>query len=432
MKILFIHLVPPESRKVYHGFNHGIGYLSACLKQEGHQTRLIEMDALDEKALGGAIDDCSFDIIGLSSTSGQIPLMENVCEFLSTRFKGFVFAGGVGPMVEPERVLDFAGVTGVCVGEGENAFRNLVKQIETNKDFHATENFSFKRDGTFIKNAPARLVSLDELPFPDRSIFPVQSFLKRYGSLVGMEFLASRGCPYHCAYCGNDFFNRLYNREGGFFRVRSVASVIAEVLSVKRNFGNFSLAGFHDDIFALDERWLEEFSDTYKQKVTTPFWCNQKPDIFDERRAKLLKKAGCVRVHIGIECGNARIRKEILGRDISDEEIVEAFRIAKSFGMKTVSFNMLGLPGETEEDMAQTVRLNRKIKPDWLLCSVFYPFPGTKLYEVCLRRGLMKKRGLGSDYYRADWSIDSEVISRARLREIYDNFPKLVYAGQNK
>jgi len=432
MKILFIHLVPPESGKVYHGFNHGIGYLSAYLKRDGHQTHLLEIAALNEKPLSRALGEFAPHLIGLSSTSGQVPLMERLCEFLSACFDGPVFAGGVGPTVEPERVLDFAGVAGVCIGEGEEAFCKLAGKIERSEDFHLTDNFIFKRDGVTVTDDAAVLARLDELPFPDRSIFPVKSFLKRYGNLIGMEFLAGRGCPFRCAYCGNDFFNRLYGKQGGFFRVRSVGRVIDEVLRVKRTFGDFNLAGFHDDIFGLDEGWLEEFSHDYRRRVGTPFWCNQKPDIFDARRAKLLKKAGCVRVHMGVECGNGRIRKEVLGRDISDEQIVEAFRIAKTFGMKTVSFNMLGLPGETEKELLQTVRLNRKIKPDWLLYSIFHPFPGTELYEVCLRKGLVKKGSAGGDYYSPDWSIDSKLISRRRLREIYDSFPKLVYAGRNK
>jgi radical SAM superfamily enzyme YgiQ (UPF0313 family) len=203
--------------------------------------------------------------------------------------------------------------------------------------------------------------------------------------------------------------------------------VIDEILSARKVSGGFGLVGFHDDIFGVDPAWLAEFSEMYKRKVALPFWCNQKPDLFDKRRAKLLRDAGCVRVHLGIESGSPSIRKELLGRDISDEEIVEAFALARSLGMKTVSFNMIGLPGETEEDIMQTIRLNRKVKPGWLLYSVFYPFPGTKLYDTCIREGLIQARHIGDDYYNAEWSIDSPAISRERLQEIYADFQHLVY-----
>jgi len=427
MRILFIHLVPPESRKVYHGFYHGIGYLSACLKFDSHAMSLFETDRLNGGSLTAELKKFSPDVIALSSASAQIPLMEKVAELLAPDFKGLVFAGGPGPMVEPERVLKFPAVAGVCIGEGERAFRNLLRSIEKGRDFYSTENFIFKRDGALIRNPLHAPADLDDLPFPDRSIFPVKEFLERFGSLVGMEFMASRGCPYHCRYCGNDFLNALYKDWGGFHRVRSVGSVIEEILDVKRTYGDFPLIGFHDDIFAVPLSWLEEFSRQYPSKVGVPFWCNQRADIFDARRGKLLKQAGCVRVHIAIESGSARLRKELLARDISDEEILDAFLRARSLGMKTVSFNMIGLPGETEVDIMRTIELNQKIRPDWLLYSIFHPFPGTPLYGLCREKGYISRGDAPVDYYSADWSIDSPFISKERLFDIYENFTKLVY-----
>ena len=427
MRILFIHLVPPESRKVYHGFHHGIGCLSACLKLDSHVTSLFETDRLSKESLTAELKRFSPDVIALSSASAQIPLMEKVAEFLPPDFKGMVFAGGLGPMVEPERVLKFAGVTGVCIGEGEGAFRNLLKSIEKGKDFCSTENFIFRKDGGLIRNSLDAPAVLDELPFPDRSIFPMKDFLVRFGSLVGMEFIAGRGCPYHCTYCGNDFLNALYKDWGGFHRVRSVGSVIEEILEVKRAYGDFPLIGFHDDIFAVPLSWLEEFSRQYSSKVGVPFWCNQRADVFDVRRGKLLKRAGCIRVHIAIESGSARLRKELLARNISDEEIIGAFAAARSLGMRTVSFNIIGLPGETEDDIMQTIGLNRKIRPDWLLYSIFHPFPGTPLYDLCREKGYIGRRDAPVDYYSADWSIDSPFISKERLFDIYENFTRLVY-----
>ena len=144
----------------------------------------------------------------------------------------------------------------------------------------------------------------------------------------------------------------------------------------------------------------------------------------------MLRKAGCVRVHMAIETGDPWLRKEILNRDISDEQILEAFAFLRKAGLKTLAFNMLGLPQETEETIRKTVDLNRRIRPDWIPVTLFQPFPGTALFRFCEERGLLEPRRPG-DYYAEDTIVKNPLLPKDVLYGYLRNFVSLVY-GKKK
>ena len=147
----------------------------------------------------------------------------------------------------------------------------------------------------------------------------------------------------------------------------------------------------------------------------------------DRARLRALARAGCVRVHLGVESGNDWIRKEILGRPIEKEEIVEAFRLAKSYGLKTVSFNMIGVPHETDETIWETIELNRRLRPHWIHLSVFIPYPGTPLFDYCKARGWRGE--VGADYYDPRNAMDQPGLSRERVFEYFERFFPMVYGN---
>jgi tetratricopeptide (TPR) repeat protein len=112
--------------------------------------------------------------------------------------------------------------------------------------------------------------------------------------------------------------------------------------------------------------------------------------LINDEICKLLKDAGCEGIAIGIESGSEEIRKKVLNRKMSDELIIAAFKAAKKTGLKTSSFNMVGIPGETPEDFQKTIELNRKIMPDQMQLTIFYPYPGTRLGDYCFDKGYVK------------------------------------------
>ena len=163
---------------------------------------------------------------------------------------------------------------------------------------------------------------------------------------------------------------------------------MAEIELVKKQY-NFKYFKMDDDTFSLHKPWLLEFCEKYAQKFDMGFECNVRVGTIDEECLVALKKAGCQLIKVGLEAGNEKLRKEILGRNISNEEIIKLFALADKVGLQKLTFNMIGIPGETKKTIRETINLNAKIKADFMLATVFYPYPETLLGEKCAREGLI-------------------------------------------
>jgi len=144
----------------------------------------------------------------------------------------------------------------------------------------------------------------------------------------------------------------------------------------------------------------------------------------------LLKKAGCVRVSIGIESGDPGIRNDVLKRHQTDEQIIETFKWAKEIGLKTYSFNMIGIPQENYESILKTIELNRKIQPDYVGVSIFNAYKGTWLYDYCDENNLLK--GISSESYFQSSNVIHPRFSVKELKKIRDSFGFEVYKKHNK
>ena len=441
MLVVFINPVPSEDKKVYTGYSHGIGYLSAVAKAAGHRTALVTI-AGREEGLARRIAEMEPDVVALTGTSAQWGLAAWVAREVSRALPEVpIIAGGVHSTVATEDVISTPGVWAACRGEGEAALPEMLARLEWG-GWEETPGFWTRPQvlsgvgptpivtegtearvahGEVVRNATAPLGDLAALPHPDRAIYDYQAILDRNRNNVGAEFMASRGCPFTCTYCINSAMSELTGGAWRHVRYRPVADMVAEIEEVLARYSGVKMIGFHDDIFGLDKAWLREFAEAYRSRIDIPFWCNERVGTFDEDDVSVLKEAGCFRIHMGIESADDTLRREILRRDISSEEIEEAFAMLKRAGIRTVAFNMIGVPYETEETVKATVELNRRIRPDWLVVSIFSPFPGTRLRELAAEKGWLKA-GLPESYYEATWALEQPSISRERLVWYYEHF----------
>jgi len=423
MRILFIHPVP-KLWKGYNGFYQGVGYISAVLKKGGHRTALLEPDRFEESVIDKGIADFSPDLIAMSITSNQKSLSERITNFVSRKYRKPVVLGGVHPTVAPDEVIKWEGAMGVCIGEGEFPMLELADALEKERDHTAVKNFWFNQDGRIIKNEIRQLVDdLDSLPFPDRELYDYQKMIDCAD--LGAEFMGSRGCPMLCTYCVNHTYQRLFRNKGRYLRYRSVENLLKEVNEVRSRYRNVNYLGFHDDTFTINKQWLEEFCDKYTKDVKLPFWCNGRVDTVDGRTAAMLKKAGCVCVHIGVESGNDYMRREVLKKGITKEQIINCFRLFKEASIGTSAFNMIGLPNETPGMIEESIALNRKVEPDYAFVSVFYPYPGTELYTVCRDKGWISSRKVES-YLGSTSVLDQPSITKEEVAYYYRVFRSLV------
>lgn len=408
MNILFIYPVPPQ-RFVPRGFSHGIGSMSAMLKRAGHTAELIYIESLDEAELVRRITP-STALVAVSSTTDQFTLAKQAIAWIEKRFDIPVVLGGVHATVAPEQAVRTEGLLGICVGEGDEAIVDLAQALDRHADVSHIRNFWFRKGNSVIRNEVRPLVrDLDSLPFPDRSIFDYQSILD-LNYQDGAEFMVGRGCPFHCAFCINKKLQDLYRDKGPFVRFRSVDNVIAEIKAVTRDYTNIRKITFQDDILGLNKTWLAEFSARYGREIRIPFRCNIRADGVNEEILSLLKQAGCTELWVGVECGNETLRNSLLNKQIPTQTIINAFRLIRSFNIASKAFNMIGLPGETPQNIEETFQLNKAIKPDIRSVTIFRPYPGTALYDYCAEKNWISNRTVSG--YWEESILDQPTLSR--------------------
>ncbi len=430
MKVLFIYT--DVSSAV--GFSSGIGVLSALLKREGHETKLIhvsnELDyPLDVERINRDIADYSPGLICFSVTTNQWYFTGQIGKEIKRKFEIPIVVGGPHATAAPDDAIAEPWVDVVCRGEGDRALTDLVRQIASGLPFAGIPNLSHKKNGNVIREPLGPWVdNLDTLPFEDRKIFNYSRIVDTRDGWA--EVIVTRGCPYACTYCFNqpsfDKYKKYLKANTGtsvtkrdYTRRRSVDSTIRMLKELKMTYPNITGFTFVDDILAIDGEWFEEFARRYSKEIELPYACTSHPLLFDEKVAKLLKDSGCKVVKMGVESGNPEIRKRVLKRNISNEHLVEVFELAKKFGLKPQAFNMIGLPGETFENMMETVQLNAQMKPYIVWLSTFIPYPGTALYKLCREKGMIDEAKWNqADSYRGESVLKDEYLPPLKFKKI--------------
>ncbi len=355
----------------------GIMQLSSVLKQAGHEVALSIASQEDPVQVAR---DFEPDILGYSVMTGSQRYYFDLNLSIRNALKGkevmSVF-GGPHPTFFPE-MIEEPGVDGLCIGEGEGPLVDLANALGNGGIKPDLANWWFKIEDEIVRNPVRPLVQdLGELPHPDRQLIYDKHEYGRNSRIK--HFMGSRGCPYQCTYCFNHAYYQIYKKERRGNQ-RPVDSIIDEVNWVRSNWP-LEHVFFIDDLFIIFDDWLEEFADKWPREVGLPFFCNVRADLMVRwpHKAELLAKAGAYTVSMGIEAANDRIRKELLKRHMTREQIVEAGRLLHNVGINVTATNILGLPGSRLEDDLDTMRLNADAKISYGHAFLFQPYPGTEL-----------------------------------------------------
>lgn len=373
----------------------GIACLSAALKQAGHRASLIHLVSPPQREwLVEEVRSHRCDLLAFSSTTHMFRHVRKWARWLKEETGIPAVCGGVHPTIAPEEVIAVPGIDLACRGEAEETLVELCSALEEGKDPAGIPGLVTLRSGA-VNMTPCRPLcqDLDELPFPDRSLFDPGLFCT--DQLPRGTLMASRGCPFNCTYCSNHAQKSVYPNPGQYVRFRSPENVVAEIEMMIEKDPAIEYIRFDDDILTVDRDWLARLSELYRSRVAMPFICNSRVNFMDGEVARLLAEMGCRAVCMGIESGNPWMREEVLNRRMSNERITAAFRVCREAGIKTVSTNMVGLPFETASMVLDTIRLNACCHPDTIQVSTFIPYPGTELHRVCTEHGLIE--GVGAD-----------------------------------
>ena len=416
MKITFVYYdaIKPGHRTWRGMYNFGIASLSAVLKKEGFETSLIHIwQPVERREYERLIREEGPDIVAFSVTTNIFPNAREIAGWTKGVVDAPVVFGGVHAILDPESVLADSSIDAVCTGEGEWALLEFARCLSGNgRSGRYIKNMWIKEGGIVHRNDRYLIPDLDSLPFPDKEIFDYERIYREV-ERRGL-FIASRGCPYTCAYCCNRSIREaLGYTPGGYVRFKTVDYIIAEIKDEILRYPFVERIHFEDDILPIDRVWFGEFIETYRREIGLPFDCNLMPAMATKEIVDLLKRGGCDKVLIGIESGNDYVRREVMNRAVSTDKIREAFSLVREAGMVSYAFNMVGLPGEDAGMMLDTLKLNAEISPDQNQVMIFYPYPGTLLYRKCEEEGLLTERNLPS--YEVDTVLNYGRSHRARI-----------------
>ncbi|CAB1079490.1 hypothetical protein D1AOALGA4SA_7201 [Olavius algarvensis Delta 1 endosymbiont] len=388
MKILFIY--PNAGSQP--GFNYGIAHLSAVLKEAGHQVALWQL-CEDIAALPSETEFIerlkseAADIIGFSVVTNQWPYTARLAAWARKATRAPLVCGGIHTMAAGEEVLQSGLFDYIIRGEAEEALAEFVEKFQHGEDVFRVRNLGYQRDGKVHLNPLRPLPDLLNLPFKDYEIFDFQNIIAAKKGWVGL--MASRGCPFSCTYCFNHQLVSQYRADLqcsfkglNYIRHFAVEQLMAEIAYLQENYDDIAMFILDDDLFTFYRPYVEQFCKAYRKVSSLPFVVNAHVGFFDENRAGWLADAGCKIIKFGVESGSERIRSQILQRRMTNQKIIKAIRTAHKHGLHTSVFLMIGLPGETREDLMATVKLMAAARPGRYRWSFFFPFPGTRAYEI--------------------------------------------------
>jgi anaerobic magnesium-protoporphyrin IX monomethyl ester cyclase len=284
----------------------------------------------------------------------------------------------------------------VLLGEGEETLVELLDQLSARNEagFDSILGLAYKVNDLPHRN-PRRpdISDLDALPFPAWDLVNIEKYrsvwMKKHG-YFSMNLVTTRGCPFHCNWCAKPIWGQRYHS-------RSPENVAAEMKWLKEEYHPDHI-WFADDILGLKPGWLPRFADAvHAQGSLIPFKCLSRADLLTRKgEVEALARAGAQTVWLGAESGSQKIL-DAMDKGTQVEQIYEARRLLKAAGIRACFFLQFGYPGETRDDIEETIQLVRDADPDDIGISVSYPLPGTKFYDT-VREQLGDKQNWQDSY----------------------------------
>lgn len=356
----------------------GVMLLSACLGKHGHVRDVFVAEKT--KDLVGDVKAFAPDILAFSTMSAGINFALETMRKLKAATGAITLMGGPHATFYPE-IIKEEGVDAVCIGEGEGAIVDLAEAIDKKGEIYGIKNLWIKdreNPETIYKNELRDRSDINELPIFDRDLY-----FNKYQELADAptkKIFIAKGCPFDCSYCFNHSLKQMYKGKGKYLQFYTVDRVLDEIRQINEKWGMEWLQIITDTV-NVDREWFMEFMKRYKEEFDIKYICNVRIDHIDEEIVKMMKDSGCDRVNYGIEHGNYEIRKNVLKRDMSDEDIIKGGQLFNKYGMRVQTANIIGVPHETVETAMSTVWLNRKVKPDIAQIFILQPYPKTQIYE---------------------------------------------------
>lgn len=461
MEINRILLIAPPALtfKVYRDISPmppmGLGYLASvvenmgievkildCLMSGWHKEEVVNGDlirvGLSEKEIVEHILDFNPDLIGLNCQfSRQHRIYGKIFSLIKRVSPECVtVAGGAHTSACPEEVLSEQGCDYVIMGEAEDSFKLLIECLLLNKDISTIDGLGWKQDGKLKINLKNHwILDLDSLPFPAHHLMSLEKYFNleiSHGFRHGGKFfpiITSRGCVARCNFCS------AHKVWGNKYRTRSIDNVIKEMRLLKDGYGIQELMFEDDNVTADPKRAKELFSRMIEEKLDFIWDTPNGVGIWsmDEEMLDLMKQSGCVNVNFPVESGSQRVVNEVIRKPLNLAKVKKLTDYCRKIKLGYGMFFIVGLPGETKEDIWRSFRFAVSCKVPAPFFSVATPYPGTALFEQCKNNSLFSREFSFEGLFIRSFLIKTKEWDGNDLRKIlrkglfYLKINKLIY-----
>jgi anaerobic magnesium-protoporphyrin IX monomethyl ester cyclase len=375
------HRLPRKlTKQVPHAYPFWFAQCGALLKGKGYQVHYLDSIA-EGLGVDGTVqrfEELRPEMVVIATSTPTIHTDLLMARVAKERIGAFTVMVDTHVTVFHQEIVSEPFVDAAVRGEFEVAIPEIADSLNRGGDLTRVPGVTWKRDHTVTVNPDRPLIKdLDELPWPDRDLVPAEQYI------VGLRtqdpcfmVMASRGCPFRCTFCL--WVPVMFNNK---VRFRDVEKVVDEILDLQRRYRAREVF-FHDDTVNITVRRVEEICHAILRRGVKIGWIanfradQTTPDLF-----RLMKRAGCTKILLGVESGSQRLLDETIDKEITLQEVEDTIRWAKQAGIRVHCTYSLGAPGETRETLKETLEFIKKTEPDDIQVSLMTPIPGTPFYE---------------------------------------------------
>ena len=368
----------------------GLATIAATALQGKHKVEILDFSwrPYNFEPIRKRILQTKPDIVGITATTPLMNQLRDISVLVKDISKSIlVIGGGPHPSALPKETLQETMLDAVLIGEADYSF----KDICDNYPLSDILGISYRDDDQIFSTKQRPLITnLDELPMPAWHLYNISDYHKisrllcKRLPMTTAEF--SRGCIYRCDFCASKITMSLGYRKKSPNRCAEEVKHLHDL-----GYKEFMLA---DDIFTSDQKWAKQVCEAiYHKNVDIVWTCTNgiRVESADDELFRSLKKSKCYRVSFGFESGNDEVLKAFgKGGRATVEQARKAVKMARNAGIDSNGYFMVGLSSDTEKTMQETIEFARTIPVDMIKCSICIAFPGTKMFNDYVNKGLIR------------------------------------------
>lgn len=390
MKILLVQ--PFNNDRALSGESYppvGLGYLASSVRKSEHSVYILDClkDCKGYEDFIKRVKDISPEVLGFNLFSISVPFVIKMTDMVKSEMPGMTIVLG-GPHVSalPDKTLNRLVKADFAIrGEGEIPLRKLVDYLEKgNRSYNEIPGLIYRKNGNILVNEPCFASDIEEYGFPAWDLIDPSEYFK-YLSMGNdaIPVFFSRGCPFPCTFCAAKVTS------GRRLRRRSFDHIFEELSLLQNEYGIKKFV-IEDEGFGVSRSFILRFCERVKKenfKATFAMGVGMRLDQVGEELLEAMSSSGFEKtIVLGIESGSERILK-LMKKKINLKLIWEKIKLMREVGFIPNGYFILGYPGETKEDMEQTIQLALKLPIDEASFTAFQPLPATEATNMLIERG---------------------------------------------